>query len=210
VIAGLDLSAFGGETGGTMAGRRTKRSDGRFCLNITVENGNGTKRRVYFYGRTQAEAKAKMAAARERVGRGEPVRDATRTVSDWLAEWRTTFLRASDRAESTKDLYAGLTARHVEPMIGHLALGQVKPSDITRVLLHMEQLGRAASTRRSAYAALRSAFDDAVADGLLAVSPVLRVKRPRATHQEAISLTPEQVAQFLHGARDLRYVRSSA
>ena len=65
-----------------MAGRRTKRSDGRFCLNITVENADGTKRRVYFYGRTQAEAKAKVAAARARVGRGEPVRDATRTVSD--------------------------------------------------------------------------------------------------------------------------------
>src|SRR5215211_8545986 len=190
-----------------MAGRRTKRSDGRFCLNITVENPTGTRRRVYFYGRTQAEANAKVAAARERVGRGEPVRDATRTVSDWLAEWRTTFLRASDRAESTKDLYAGLTVGHVEPAIGHLALGQVKPSDITRVLLRMEQLGRAASTRRSAYASMRSAFDDAVIDGLLAASPVLRVKRPRATHGEARSLEPKQVGQLLRGAEDLRYVR---
>ena len=80
-----------------MAGRRTKCSDGRLCLNITVENPDGTKRRVYFDGRTQAEARAKAAAARERVGRGEPVRDATRTVSDWLAEWRTTFLRERPR-----------------------------------------------------------------------------------------------------------------
>jgi hypothetical protein len=78
VISGLDLSAFGGETGGTMASCRTKRSDGRFCLNITIENADGTKRRVYFYGRTQAGVRAKVAAARERVGRGEPVRDATR------------------------------------------------------------------------------------------------------------------------------------
>jgi integrase len=31
------------------------------------------------------------------------------------------------------------------------------------------------------------------------------VKRPRATHGEATSLEPEQVAQLLHGARDLRY-----
>jgi integrase len=96
---------------------------------------------------------------------------------------------------------------HVEPVIGHLALGQVKPSDITRVLLQMERLGRAASTRRSAYAALRSVFDDAVIDGLLAASPVLRVKRPRATHQEATSLTPEQVARLLQEAADLRYAR---
>ena len=54
-----------------MAGRRTKRSDGRFCLNITVENADGTKRRVYFLRPNASKAKAKVAAARERVGRGE-------------------------------------------------------------------------------------------------------------------------------------------
>jgi hypothetical protein len=58
VIAGLDRQAFGGETGGTVAGRRTKRSYGRFCLNIAIENPDGTERRISFYGRTQAEAKA--------------------------------------------------------------------------------------------------------------------------------------------------------
>jgi hypothetical protein len=133
-----------------MSARRTKRADGRYSVTARLERPDGTIRRTYFYGRTQAEAKAKAAAACERTSRGEPVRDASRMLSDWLAEWRMTFLRASDRAESTKDLYAGLTARHVEPLIGHLALGQVKPSDITRVLLHMEQRGRAASTRRNA------------------------------------------------------------
>jgi integrase len=188
-----------------MPARRTKRADGRFSVTARLESPDGTTRRVYFYGRTQTEARAKAVATRERVGRGEPVRDATRTLSEWLVEWRTTFLRASDRAESTKDLYAGLTSRHVEPLIGHLPLGQVKPSDITRVLLHMERLGRAASTRRNAYAALRSAFDDAVVDGLLAASPVLRVRRPKSTHDEARSLSPDEVARLLTGAQDLRY-----
>jgi integrase len=190
-----------------MPARRTKRADGRYSVTARLESPDGTTRRVYFYGRTQTEARAKAAAARERVNRGEPVRDATRTLSDWLAEWRTTFLRASDRAESTKDLYAGLTVRHVEPLIGHLALGQVKPSDVTRALLHMEQLGLMASTRRNAYAALRSAFDDAVVDGLLAASPVLRVRRPKVTHAEAKSLSPDEVARLLTGAQDLRYVK---
>ena len=77
-----------------------QRADGRFSLTARLERPDGTIRRTYFYGRTQAEAKARAAAARDRVSRGEPVRDATRTLSDWLAEWRTTFLRASDRAES--------------------------------------------------------------------------------------------------------------
>jgi integrase len=44
-----------------------------------------------------------------------------------------------------------------------------------------------------------------VIDGLLAASPVLRVKRPKATQDEAKSLTPVEVAQLLEGANDLRY-----
>ncbi len=136
---------------------------------------------------------------------GSPIRDATRPVGDWLGEWRETFLLASDRAIATKDLYAGLTRRHVDPVIGQLPLGQVRPSDITRVLLRMEHRGLAASTRRNAYAALRSVFDDAVADGLLATNPVLRVKRPKASSEEARSLGLDEAKTFLAAAVDLRY-----
>jgi hypothetical protein len=56
-------------------------------------------------GRTQAEAQASRFGMR----------------AERCRKWRTTFLRASDRAESTKDLFAGLTARHVEPLIGSAA-----------------------------------------------------------------------------------------
>jgi len=188
-----------------MAQRRAKRSDGRYTFTTRIEAADGTRRRVYFYGRTQAEARAKANAALERASVGAPIRDATRSLGDWLSEWRETFLLASDRAVSTKQLYAGLTVRHVEPVIGQLGLGSVRPSDVTRVLLRMEQGGRAASTRRSAYAAMRAAFDDAVAEGLLAVNPVLRVRRPKASSAEALSLTIEEVKAFLAGAEGLRY-----
>lgn len=188
-----------------MSARRTKRTDGRYSVTLTVEALNGTRRRVYFYGRTQAEARRKADAARERLAAGGPVRNATRSVSDWLVEWRGTFLQASDRARSTKSLYAGLTLRHVEPVLGRTPLGQVRPSDVTRVLLAMERGGSAASTRRNTYAAMRSAFDDAVADGLLALNPVLRVRRPKASSAEASSLTVEEVTTFLDGAEGLRY-----
>jgi hypothetical protein len=90
-----------------MSARRTKRTDGRYNVTLTVERPDGTTRRVYFYGRTQVEARRKADAARERVAQGGPVRDATRSVSDWLTEWRGTFLQASDRATSTKTCTPG-------------------------------------------------------------------------------------------------------
>lgn len=185
--------------------RRTKRTDGRYVINIRVEQPDGTRKRAYFYGRTQAEARAKAEAAQARVAAGGPVRDDNQPLTAWLHEWRDTFLRASDRAPSTKQMYAGLMARHAEPIIGAVTLAQLRPSDITRVLLAMEQAGKSASTRRNAYAALRAALDDAVANGLLAVNPAVRVKRPSADHTEALSLTPAQVARLLDGAYGLRY-----
>lgn len=185
--------------------RRTKRPDGRYVVNIRVEQPDGTRKRAYFYGRTQAEARAKAEAAQARVAAGGPVRDDNQPLTAWLHEWRDTFLRASDRAPSTKQMYAGLMVRHVDPVIGHVTLAQLRPTDITRVLLSMEHAGKSASTRRNVYAALRAALDDAVANGLLAVNPAVRVKRPRADHTEAVSLTPAQVARLLEASRGLRY-----
>jgi integrase len=182
-----------------------RRTSKRVKTAISVQADDGTVRRYYFYGRTKREARAKAETARQRVASGAPVRDADRTVHDWLGEWRETFLRASDRAKSTKSLYSGLTRRHIEPVIGHLRLNQLKPADVTRVLLSMESDGKAASTRRNAYAALRAAMDDAVANGLLATNPVLKVKRPRASHTEAASLEPDEVRRLLAGAATLRY-----
>jgi integrase len=189
-----------------MAARRTKRSDGRYTVTVTYEDQNGVKRRHFSYGKTQAEANMKAQEARDRLQAGAPVRDATRTLSDWLGEWRTTFLAASDRAQATKELYEGLTRKHVEAAIGTIPLDRLKPSDITRLMLAMEKSGLAASTRRNGYAALRGALDDAVSNGILAANPVHKVKRPRSDHTEARSLDPEEVTAFLAGAKGLRYV----
>lgn len=90
---------------------------------------------------------------------------------EWLEEWRSTFLRASDRAHATKTLYARLTVIWVEPTIGTIRLDRLRPSDITRMLLAMEDEGLAGSTRRSAYAALRGALEDAVNNELLKDNP---------------------------------------
>ena len=127
-----------------MSQRMTKRADGRFKMTFTHE---GTRHSVY--GSTQAEANQKAKEARTRLDAGAPVRDATRTLADWLHEWRETFLKSSDRARSTKVLYEGLTRVHVEPVIGHVRLDRLKPADVTRVLLAMAEAGKASSTRRT-------------------------------------------------------------
>ena len=73
-----------------MAARMRKRADGRYVVTVTYEDSEGAKRRHFVYGRTQTEANAKAKAARDRLD-AAPVRKASRTLSDWPAEWRATY-----------------------------------------------------------------------------------------------------------------------
>ena len=189
-----------------MATRRKRCSDGRYESSIRYEKPDGTRGRLPVYGRTNAELERQLHEKRERLLKGAPVRDSSATLREWLEEWRPTFLRASDRAHATKNLYARLTTNWVEPSIGNIRLDRLKPSDITRMLLAVEDAGLAGSTRRSVYAALRGALEDAVNNELLKDTPAKRVKRPRADRTEARSLTPEEVARLLKGAEGLRYL----
>lgn len=129
-----------------MAGRLTKRADNRFTITVTLDG-----KRRFFYGKTQGEARAKADAARARVKAGGPVRDATRTLTDWLTEWIDTYLALSDRADATKELHAGYCRTWIMPTIGQVPLGALAVNDINRLLLHMKAAGRAEATRRNCY-----------------------------------------------------------
>ena len=183
-----------------MAGRLTKRDDGRYTVTITLDG-----KRRFFYGKTQAEAKAKADAARVRVNAGGPVRDATRTFADWLNEWVDTYLVLSDRAESTKIMHAGYARTWIIPTIGHVPLGSLTVNDINRMLLTMKAAGKAESTRRNAYTTVRKALDDAVTNGLLAMNPAHRIKQPGVNRNEARFLTSAEVRQLLSASAHYRY-----
>lgn len=180
--------------------RNRKRTDGRYTVTFRHEG-----RRLYFYGATQAEARAKADAARDRLGRGGPVRDSSRTVAQWLDEWVTTFLQASDRAESTKTMHAAYARVWINPVLGDVRLDQLNVNDVNRLMLTMKADGRAEATRRNCYTTLRVALDDAVINGLLATNPVHQVRQPHVTRHEARFLRPGEVTALLKAAATLRY-----
>lgn len=165
---------------------------------ISYLDETGQTKRHTVYGRTRQDVRDKLKQARERLEAGGPVKDATRTVGDWLAYWRVTTLAASDRKESTRDLYGNLSRRHLEAApFGAIRLDRLKPSDVEALVLSMRsktkgELPRRAlsdSTIRQTYTVLRSALDGAVRDGLLARNPAASVKRPGVERREARHLT---------------------
>lgn len=166
----------------------------------------GERKRVSFYGATAAAARAKAAAARGRITAGAPVRDATRTVADWLKHWRATTLAVSDRKESTKSLYGTLSRKHLECVpFGALTLDRLRPSHIEALILACRGKGLSESTVRQVYTVARLALDGAVRDGLIARNPAAVVGRPGVARREAKHLGAGEVVALLEACSSSRY-----
>lgn len=177
---------------------------------------SGRTKRHTVYGRTRAEVRDKLKAARDRLDAGAPVKDASRTVGEWMRQWRETTLAVSDRKESTRDLYANLSRRHLEAgAISTTRLDRLKPSDVEALVLAKRaetkvrdgETVRALSdsTIRQVYTVLRAGLDGAVRDGLLAANPCAKVKRPGVARQEARHLPSGDVQKVLEAAKVSRY-----
>lgn len=193
---------------------------------ISYVGDDGKTKRHTVYGRTRADVRDKLAKARERLASGGPVKDSTRTVGDWLAHWRVTTLAASDRKESTRELYGNLSRRHLEPEpFGAIRLDKLRPSDIEALVLAMRAKTKSAqrdpdgdddteqtpvralsdATIRQVYTVLRAGLDGAVRDGLLAHNPAAAVKRPGVARREAKHASAVDVNKLLLCADGLRY-----
>ncbi len=181
------------------------RSDGRWEARLTYIDRDGTRRRVSFYGATAEAVREQMKDGSERAQRQEPIRDSTQTLGDYAEHWITGVLEVSDRAEATKDQYRRLLRKHVIPALGRKPLGKLLKSDIEGLLGRMKTSGLSQSTRKSTFIALRLTLASAVADGLIATNPAVKITTPQVDREEAAFLTPEQARALLAATDGLRY-----
>jgi integrase len=164
------------------------------------------QKRISVYGRTQKAALAELDKVRDRLKEGQRPRDASTTVADWMVHWRATTLAASDRKQSTKAQYAGLSRKHLESSgFGATRLDRLRPSDVEKLILDMRARALSGSAVRQVYTVLRAGLDGAVRDGLLAKNPVAAVKRPGVQRVEARHLDRDAVVQVLNAAKTSRY-----
>jgi integrase len=174
-----------------------RRGDGRWTAQLSYEDETGQAKRRTVYGRTQAEVRAKLREARQRVEGGEPVKDASITLATWLDDWTAKALEASDRKQATKDLYSMMARAYLKPALGHIELGKLRPSDVEALIVTKRTDGLSASTIRTMYTVLRAALEVAVRDGLVRRNVAAAVKRPAVERTEAAYLTATQAQKLL-------------
>lgn len=178
-----------------------RRANGRWYSSLSYRDDYGVAQRREVSGKTQAEVRAKLREAQERLEAGVPVKDTAMTVAAWIDDWTTKALPASDRKQATIDLYVTIARGHLVPKLGSLRLDRLRPSDVEALVLAKRRAGLSASTVRTIYAVLRAALDVAVRDGLIRRNPAAAVKRPTVERKDAAFLTAHQAEALLETLR---------
>ncbi|MFJ9761421.1 tyrosine-type recombinase/integrase [Streptomyces sp. NPDC101149] len=120
-------------------GTITLRKDGRWEAAAYVPTSAGTLKRKRQYGRTRAEAHAKLVKMLEQANRGIPVADRSWTVGAYLTYW-IEHVVTPRRRPKTVLAYESVVRLYLLPLIGNKRLEQLTPKDVLAMLGRLRQL----------------------------------------------------------------------
>ncbi|MGH2451626.1 MAG: site-specific integrase [Candidatus Limnocylindria bacterium] len=176
-----------------------QRKDGLWVAQVEAGWEDGKRARRLYYGKTFAEAKAKLAAATEAIKNGLPAPDERRTVASFLSEWLD-GKRATVRP-STWNAYEVNVRRNVVPRVGHLPLQKLAPAHLQAIYAEALASGLSPMSVRHIHAMLHAALGQAEAWSLVPRNVARLVHPPRAPRKEMQALSPEQARTLLDAAR---------
>jgi integrase len=110
------------------------------------------------------------------------------TVAAYATQWRGEQLHRDSTAEFVERAFR----LHVDPVIGHLRLGQVRSSHLQAWVKDRSRV-LAPSTLRVVYSYVASMLQRAATDRLIGVSPCVDVRLPEVAHREQVIPTREQI-----------------
>lgn len=122
-------------------------------------------------------------------------------LADYVDWWLAT--RASAKVGlSTKATYESNLRIHVVPLLGSVALKDLRPAMVNELADAMRAAGKAAWTIRGAKTALASVLASAVEDELVPASVTRMVKSPKVVQGGLVRLSREQIRTLLQTHRD--------
>lgn len=159
---------------------RSKKKDGkqavcpgkRYKLTFTWEG-----RRIYAYGRTEAEAIVNRALKKKALEDGAKKITKQTLCREWVKIYFATYRKPVIVERSYKDEQS-LWRVHIEPHIGAVALSSIRQTQCQNVLNIMAAAGRRTKHVRKAAIFMKAMFRAAIEDGVLLENPAAGIKMP--------------------------------
>jgi len=183
---------------GNGEGSITKRDDGRWMARYTVRTIKGPQRRTV-YGRTRAEASAKLAKAMADRDGGLIFDAGSLTVGDYLDRWLSNSVKDTVR-ERTYERYEEILRLHVKPALGRLKLKALTPAHVQDFYRDRLDNGFSPATVQKIHVILHKALSQAVSWSLVPRNAGEAVRAPRPAPKEMQPLSPDEARRLLETA----------
>ena len=173
-----------------------QRKDGKYTARYSASNGKRTEKHFD----TLPEARNWLADARyEDQHQLTPV-GSDMTVDAWFKFWMDNLIY--DLAPNTRRNYQERYSRNIQPIMGRMAISDVKPMHCKAVLNRMEST-YAGSTIRQAYIAMGTLFKAALMNDVIRKHPLngVRYTKPIRAVDDIHFLTVDEQAVFLETAK---------
>ena len=114
-----------------------------------------------------------------------------------VAAFMDRYLDAAELKASSLRSYESVSRCHIVRLMGKMAIGDIRPPAIQKMLAEMEAEGVGDRTRQLAHAVLRAALAQAVKWEIIPRNPAEGVTSPKVAKSERTVWSPKQVAKFL-------------
>ena len=129
------------------------------------------------------------------------------TVEEWFDKWLLIYVGPL-RKKATYLQYSILYEQHIKPVIGNRKLSTIKTYDVQNVIGKMNKKNLSTKTMRDVKSIMNVAFKKAVADNLVAKSPVVNIEIPIKQTKERKTLTTEQMGLLFESMKNSRWIWS--
>ena len=180
-----------------------RHKDGRWVGALYVTESDGRRVRRVFYGKTRAEAEAKLIELRAKVESGSSIAPAHLTVQGFLKEWLDQIVSKRVRPNSLA-AYRYNVDTYLVPDLGQKKLHRLSARELRLYLSQLESRGVGVRTIRYVHATLRAALEDAVREELLEKNVAKLVRAPSAPKVERQPLTVDELRVLFEASRDNR------
>lgn len=152
-----------------------RKSDKRWVGVVDMGWIGGKRVRKTVTAATLKELRPKFDRLKDQVKSG--VADENMTVEQWMEKWLRDVAGEKNRP-STLRTYGMYTEKWINPHIGKMKLGKLRPDHVRTLMATMRDAGKSDATRRQVLAILRRALAVAENDSLIASNPAAKVDAP--------------------------------
>ena len=157
----------------------------------------GTRRRLTLKARTEAEVRARLAEAQQRITAEGPAASLGNRVT--VKRWADMWLEERQRVVRPGTYIADRSGvmRWIVPSIGHVYLESLVPADIRKVANAQEDAGLALATMQRTHAVLTKMLTDAVAEGYRVPQRAREASRPISARSTRRALDVKAATKIL-------------